>query len=69
MTTGFTYGDVVELSRFSREEVCAAYHGPQPVLGMMDKTIKSTLEELREQFPRESSAPTALKSPTRSTPS
>jgi hypothetical protein len=32
---------------------CAAYHVPPPVMGILDKTIKSTLAELREQFTRE----------------
>jgi HK97 family phage portal protein len=53
MSTGFNYADVVELSRLSREEVAAAYHVPPPVMGILDKTIKSTLAELREQFTRE----------------
>jgi HK97 family phage portal protein len=53
MSTGFQYADVVELSHLSREEVAAAYMVPQPVIGILDRTIKSTAAELREQFTRE----------------
>lgn len=53
MNTGFSYADVVELSKLSREEVAAAYRIPAPVLGILDKAIKSNVSELREQFIRE----------------
>lgn len=53
MNTGFSYGDVVELSRLSREEVATAYRIPPPTIGILDKAIKANVGELREQFFRE----------------
>lgn len=57
MNTGFSYADIVELSRMSREEVGAAYRIPPPVMGILDKAIKANVEELREQFLRDVLAP------------
>ena len=53
MNTGFSYADVVELSKLSREEVATAYQVPPPIMGILDKAIKSNVEELREQFVRD----------------
>jgi len=53
MNTGFSYADVVELSKLSREEVATAYQVPPPIMGILDKSIKSNVEELREQFVRD----------------
>lgn len=57
MSTGFSYADIVELSRMSREEVCTAYRIPPPVMGILDKAIKANVEELREMFLRDVLAP------------
>jgi HK97 family phage portal protein len=57
MDTGTTYGDLIELNRLSREEVAAGYAIPPPVIGILDKAIKSNVKELREQFLREVLAP------------
>jgi HK97 family phage portal protein len=58
MNGGSSYADLVELARLSREEVCGAYNVPPPVAGILDKAIKSNVEELREQFLRDVLAPT-----------
>lgn len=50
---------VVELIDKSREEIAAAYAVPPPVLGILDRAIKSNVKELREQFGRETVGPMA----------
>ena len=59
MNTGFSYADVVELSKLSREEVATAYQIPPPIMGILDKAIKSNVAELREQFVRDVLGPHA----------
>ena len=59
MSTGFNYSDIVELSKLSREEVATAYRIPPPIMGILDRAIKSNVEELREQFLRDVLAPYA----------
>jgi capsid portal protein len=49
MTTGTSYGDLVELAHLSRDKVAAAYGIPPPVMGILDNAIKANVEELREQ--------------------
>jgi HK97 family phage portal protein len=53
MNSGSSYADIVELARLSREEVAAAYGISPPVMGILDKAIKSNVEELWEQFLRD----------------
>jgi hypothetical protein len=43
----------------SREEVAAAYTIPPPVLGILDRAIKSNVETLRSQYIRDSLGPLA----------
>jgi HK97 family phage portal protein len=57
MNGGVSYSDLVELARLSREEVCGTYNVPPPIAGILDKAIKSNVEELREQFLRDVLAP------------
>lgn len=53
------HAQVVELVQLSREEVAAAYAVPPPVLGILDRAIKSNVKELREQYVRDSIGPLA----------
>lgn len=39
------YADRVELAKLSRDEVSIAYNIPPPVLGIMDRPIKSNVSE------------------------
>lgn len=57
MESGQSWKDIVELAKLSREEVCGAYNVPPPVAGILDRAIKSNVEELREQFLRDVLAP------------
>jgi HK97 family phage portal protein len=57
MSEGTNYADLVELARLSREEVAAAYGIPPPVMGILDRAIKSNVAELREMFLRDVLAP------------
>src|SRR5207302_7466651 len=51
--------EIIELIRLSREEVLAAYNIPPPVAGILDRAIKSNIQELREQFGRDTLGPDA----------
>lgn len=57
MATGFSYADVVELSKLSRNEVAAAYSIPPPCMGILEGAIKANVEELREMLLRDVLAP------------
>lgn len=47
------HAQVVELIHNSREEIAAAYAIPPPVLGILDRAIKSNVNELRTQYIRD----------------
>lgn len=53
------HSKVVELIQLSREEVATVYGVPPPVLGILDRAIKSNVKELREQYVREGVGPWA----------
>lgn len=53
MTAGHDQSEIIELIRLSREEIAAAFRTPPPVLGILDKAIKSNVKELREQYVRD----------------
>lgn len=50
---------VTDLVLLSREEVAAAYMIPPPVMGILDRAIKSNVETLRSQYIRDSLGPLA----------
>lgn len=50
---------IIELMTASAVEVAAAANIPPPVLGILDKAIKSNVHELREQYVREGLGPDA----------
>lgn len=50
---------IIELAKLSREEIAAAYQVPPPVLGILDRAIKSNVSELRSQFIRDVIGPHA----------
>lgn len=51
------HASVVELIRYSREEIAAVYAIPPPVIGILEHAIKSNVKELREQYVREGLGP------------
>lgn len=53
------HSQVTELVLLSREEIAAAYTIPPPVLGILDRAIKSNVEQLRTQYVRDSLGPLA----------
>lgn len=53
------HSQVVELIMLSREETAAAYGIPPPILGILDRAIKSNVKELREQYVRDGLGPLA----------
>jgi HK97 family phage portal protein len=50
---------LIELIKASREEVCAAYGIAPPLVGILDRAIKSNVKELRDQFYRDVVGPNA----------
>jgi HK97 family phage portal protein len=50
---------IIELAKLSREEIAGAYQVPPPVLGILDRAIKSNVAELRSQFVRDVIGPHA----------
>lgn len=50
---------IVELAKLSREEIAAVFRVPPPVLGILDRAIKSNVGELRSQFVRDVLGPDA----------
>lgn len=50
---------LIELIKASREEVCAAYGIAPPLVGILDRAIKSNVKELRDQFYRDVVGPEA----------
>lgn len=44
---------VIELSKQSREEICAAYQVPPPLVGILDRAIMSNVRELRSHYVRD----------------
>lgn len=59
MTGDIANAQVAELLDKSREEIAAAFAIPPPVLGILDRAIKSNVKELREQYVRDSLGPLA----------
>lgn len=51
------YSEIVELIAASREEIAASYAVPPPVLGLLERAIKSNVTELRGQFYRDCLGP------------
>lgn len=47
------HSKVIELSQISREEVCAAYGVPPPLIGILERAIMSNVRELREHSLRD----------------
>ena len=50
---------IVELAKLSREEISAAFSVPPPVLGILDRAIKSNVVQLRSQYIRDVIGPHA----------
>ncbi len=50
---------IIELAKLSREEIAAAFQTPPPLLGILDRAIKSNVQELRSQFIRDVIGPKA----------
>jgi HK97 family phage portal protein len=50
---------IVQLAELSREEICAVYRVPPPVVGILTRAIKSNVVELRSQFVRDVVGPEA----------
>lgn len=50
---------IIELAKLSREEIAAVFRVPPPVLGILDRAIKSNVVELRSQFIRDVVGPEA----------
>lgn len=50
---------IMELVKHSREEIAAVYRVPPPVLGILDRAIRSNVIELRSQFIRDVVGPEA----------
>lgn len=53
------HAQLVELIHNSREEIATTYAIPPPMLGILDRAIKSNVKELREQYIRDSVGPWA----------
>jgi HK97 family phage portal protein len=53
MTQGHDHDQIIELAKQSREEIAAVFRIPTPVLGILDRAIKSNVKELREQYYRD----------------
>jgi HK97 family phage portal protein len=53
------HAQLVELIHNSREEIATVYAIPPPMLGILDRAIKSNVKELREQYIRDSVGPWA----------
>lgn len=51
---------VVELAKQSREEICAAYGMPPPMVGILDRAIMSNVRELRSHLGRDVVGPHAV---------
>lgn len=51
------HSNVTELVLLSREEIAAAYTIPPPILGILDRAIKSNVEQLRTQYIRDALGP------------
>lgn len=54
-----SHSSIIELIHESREEICAAYHMPPVLVGILDKAIKSNVQELREFYNRDTLGPDA----------
>jgi HK97 family phage portal protein len=50
---------VIEILKITREEACAVYNVPPPVIGILDRAIMSNVRELREQHIRDGVGPHA----------
>ncbi|MGH9248310.1 MAG: phage portal protein [Acidimicrobiales bacterium] len=48
---------VIELAKQSREEICAAYGVPPPLVGILDRAIMSNVRELRDHYVRDTVGP------------
>lgn len=48
---------VVDLAKQSREEICAAYGCPPPLIGILDRAIMSNVRELRSHTARDVTGP------------
>lgn len=53
------HSQVIELVRLSREEAATAYRIPPPVMGILDRAIKSNVKELGHQYVRDVLGPDA----------
>jgi HK97 family phage portal protein len=59
MTDTADHAQLIELVHNSREEIATTYAIPPPMLGILDRAIKSNVKELREQYIRDSVGPWA----------
>lgn len=50
---------IIQLAELSREEICAVFRTPPPVVGILSRAIKSNVVELRSQFVRDVVGPEA----------
>jgi HK97 family phage portal protein len=51
--------NIVELAKLSREEIAAAFQVPPPMLGILERALKSNVIEMRSQFVRDVIGPHA----------
>lgn len=59
MSEAPSHSAVVELIKLSREEICAAFGVSPPLVGILDRAIKSNVKELREEKIRDLIGPWA----------
>lgn len=60
MTATPDQAKVIEVLRITREAACAVYDVPPPVIGDLSQGVKSNVQEMREQFYRDSIGPRAV---------
>jgi HK97 family phage portal protein len=53
------HAKVIEVTKVSREAACAVYDVPPPVIGILEYGVKANVQEMREQFYRDSLGPRA----------
>jgi HK97 family phage portal protein len=53
------HSQVIELSKAGREEICAVYNVPPPLVGILDRAIMSNVRELTEWYIRQTLGPHA----------
>lgn len=51
------HSKVIELAKQSREEICAAFGVPPPLVGILDRAIMSNVRELRDHYVRDTVGP------------